>query len=330
MVYTQITKEQRFKIESWLEIDLDLTEISNRLNKDIGSVTREIARNGYANGRYDAKHADNLSKRRRKAGRRSTKKLVKDPALRRAVLSSLRCKRSPEQIAGRRKHLGKNYVAHETLYQYIYTEAPHLRKFLRQKKGKYRRRNGTKEREKRRELAKKRWFTDRPQIVKDRSRIGDWEGDTIKGSLGSTGALVTNVERFSGYALVGKVNHASTSEVNELTGQLFKGVLPQYKQTMTYDNGSEFDQHEQIEKETGMIIYFALPYHSWERPCNENFNGLMREFFPKKTDFATVTKKDVAKAVRMLNHRPRKRLSYLTPYEVFVKGLCPKVTCTSS
>jgi len=330
MVYTQITREQRFKIESWLEADMDIAEISNRLNKDMSSVTREITRNGYMDGRYHASHADNLARRRRKAGRRSSKKLVKNPALRRAVIGALQRKKSPEQIAGRRKRLGKEYVAHETLYQYIYTEAPHLRKLLRQKKGKYRRRNGTKDREKRREMAKKRWFSDRPQIINDRSRIGDWEGDTIKGILGTTSALVTNVERVSGYALVGRVNHANTEEVNGLTDQLFKRVPSEYKLTITYDNGSEFDRFEQIEKMTGLNIYFALPYHSWERPCNENFNGLMREFFPKKTDFATVSKKDVAKAVRMLNHRPRKRLSYLTPYEVFVKGMNPNITCTSN
>lgn len=330
MVYEQVTKEQRFKIQSWLETDMGLTEIANRLNKGLCSITREITRNSYNDGRYDAGHADNLCKRRRKAGRRSTKKLIQNDLLLRAVKKKLKRHWSPEQIAGRRKKDGLTYVSAETIYQYIYIENPALRTFLRQKKGKYRRRNGTAKREKEREFAKKTWITDRPAHIDICAEIGHWEGDTIKGRVTTKAALVTHVERFSGYALSDKVDRATTELVNKATTELFRSIPKKLKITETLDNGTEFNRHEELEKKTGIRIFFALPYHSWERPCNENFNGLMRQYFPKKTDFATVSRKEVASAVKELNHRPRKRLGFLTPYEVFVKGFTPFLTCTSN
>ena len=105
--------------------------------------------------------------------------------------------------------------------------------------------------------------------------------------------------------------------------QSFARIPEDKKKTETFDNGTEFSEYELMERETGIKIFFAYPYHSWERGTNENFNGLLRQYFPKGTPFATITQKDVNRAVRELNHRPRKRLNYLTPYEVFVKGMKP-------
>lgn len=297
-------------------------EIATRLGKDKSSVSREIIRNQNLQGKYTAGLADKASRRRRKIGKRQSRKLIKDKKLRRAVFAQLKKKKSPEQIGGKRKRDGKAYVVHETLYSYIYDYAPNWKQYLRQKKGKYRRRHGTKTREYAREQAKKRRIDERPAIVELRTEIGHWEGDTIRGKEKTT-AIATHVERVSGYAVANKLDHATAENLKQKTVRSFARIPEKKKKTETLDNGIEFSEYELMEREMGMTIYFAYPYHSWERGTNENFNGLLRQYFPKGTPFATITQKDVSRAVRELNHRPRKRLNYLTPYEVFVKGMKP-------
>ena len=322
MGYSHITKEQRYKIQAWPELLMPQDEIAARLGKDEGSVSREINRNQNLKGKYTAGLADKASRKRRKDGKRQSRKLIKDKKLRRAVLAQLKKKKSPEQIGGKRKRDGKTYVVHETVYSYIYDYAPNWKQYLRQKKGKYRRRHGTKDREYTREQAKKRRIDERPAIVELRTEIGHWEGDTIRGKEKTT-AITTHVERVSGYAIADKLNHATAENLKQTTVRSFARIPEEKKKTETLDNGIEFSEYELMERGTGMTIYFAYPYHSWERGSNENFNGLLRQYFPKGTPFATITQKDVSKAVRELNHRPRKRLNYLTPYEVFVKGMVP-------
>ena len=322
MGYTHITKEQRYKIQSWLEIDMSQKDIADRLGKDKSALSREIGRNKNASGKYTAGLADKTSHKRRKEGKRKSRKLIKDKKLRRAVLALLRRKKSPEQIAGRRKRLGKSYVVHETVYKYIYDYAPEWKMYLRQKKGKYRRRHGTKERENIREQAKKRRIDERPAIVELRTEIGHWEGDTVRGKEKIQG-IATHVERVSGYGIGDKLDHVTAENLKQKTVRSFARIPKEKKKTETLDNGIEFSEYELMERETRVTIYFAYPYHSWERGTNENFNGLLRQYFPKGSNFATVTQKDVSRAVRELNHRPRKRLNYLTPYEVFVKGMVP-------
>lgn len=298
------------------------TEIAERLGSNRSTIRRELRRNSYPDGRYDAAHADAVSRRRRLDGKRTTKKLVKDPRLRRAILSRLKHKDSPEQAAGKRKRLGKEYVVHETIYQYLYTERSDLISLLRQKKGKYRRRHGTRLREKQREHDKKTWITERPEYINNRTVIGHWEGDTVRGKEKTTG-IATHVERVSGFALAHKLGRVTAHAMHEATVQQFRRLPKRKRLSETNDNGVEFSDHEQTAKTLGMNMYFALPYHSWERGSNENWNGLLRQFFPKGSTFATLTQNDVDRAVRNLNHRPRKRLNYLSPYQVFVKGIQP-------
>lgn len=322
MAHQHHTKEQRFKIQSWLELDLSQAEIARRLGKNRSSIWRELKHNSFSGGRYHASHAHVLARQRREAGRRQVKKLVKDKKLRRAMVGCLRNKDSPEQIHGRRQRLGKVSVCHETIYQYLYTERPDLICLLRQRKGKYRRRHGTKAREKAREQAKKTWITERPVYINNRSELGHWEGDTIRGQEKTT-AIGTHVERVSGYGLADKLDHATAEQMRAKTIERFQSLPPSKRKSETDDNGMEFAEHELTERALGMKIYFALPYHSWERGTNENWNGLLRQFFPKGSLFAMVTQGEVDRAVRNLNHRPRKRLNYLTPHEVFVKNLIP-------
>jgi IS30 family transposase len=318
MAYTQITKEQQYTIQSWQELGMSQTEMAKRLGKNRSSISREVGRNSYENGMYLAVHADKLRRTRRKAGKRMTKKLRRDPALWRAILRRLKQKDSPEQVAGKRKRNDKRYVVHETIYQYLYTERPELVCLLRQQKGKYRRRWGTKAREKAREQAKKTWITERPDSINDRSAIGHWEGDTIRGKEKTT-AIGTHVERFSGYGLADKLDHATAEQMREKTIARFLTIPQEQRLSETDDNGTEFAEHELTGKALGMTIYFALPYHSWERGTNENWNGLLRQFFPKGSSFATVTQEDVDRAVRNLNHRPRKRLNYLDTVKFWVR-----------
>lgn len=322
MAYQHLTKEQRFTIQSWLELGMSQTAMAERLGKHKTTLCRELCKNSYADGRYHGGHADTQARKRRVVGRRATKKLVKDKQLRRAVLDRLRRKDSPEQVAGKRRRGGKVFVVHETIYQYLYTERPDLTSLLRQRKGKYRRRHGTKAREKERELAKKTWITERPEIVNNRSVMGHWEGDTVRGKE-KTMAIGTHVERVSGYGLAHLLHEVSAKRMHEQTVEQFQKVPPEQRLSETDDNGTEFAAFEETERILGMKIYFALPYHSWERGTNENWNGLLRQFFPKGTSFATITQQDVEEAVYNLNHRPRKRLNYLSPYEVFVKGMTP-------
>ncbi len=193
---------------------------------------------------------------------------------------------------------------------------------MRCQKGKYRRKRGTLLREKQREDAKKRRIDLRPEVVNERKRLGDWEGDTVVGH-GHSGALLTPVERKSGYLVADKLARATADAVNETTVTSMGRIPKKKRLTCTYDNGSEFSLHENTEKLLEMLIYFAWPYHSWERGTNENTNGLLRQFFPKKMPFWHITQKDVEKAVILINNRPRKRLGYLTPHEVLMKN------CTS-
>jgi len=322
MAYTHLTKEQRYKIQSWQELGMTQSTMAERLGKDPSTVSRECGRNSDRNGRYQGSHAATLTRKRRAAGKRGTKKLLRDPLLWRSILRRLKEKDSPQQVAETRKRDGKRSVVHETIYQFLYTERPDLVRLLRQRKGRYRRRHGTRKREKEREQAKKAWITERPAAINERRELGHWEGDTILGKERTIG-IATHVERVSGYAIADKLDRISAKAMHESTVRRFAALPKEKRLSETDDNGKEFSYHEETSRALGMPIYFALPYHSWERGSNENWNGLLRQFFPKGMPFATITQEDVERAVRNLNHRPRKRLNYLTPHEVFIQGKIP-------
>ena len=189
----------------------------------------------------------------------------------------------------------------------------HLSKW---KKDKYRKRYGTKKREIKRENDKKRRINTRPEIVEQRKRLGDWEGDFIIGQEKTTGIL-TQVDRKSGYLTADKVERLEAQPVKEIIINRLRKLPRKKRHTITYDNDKVLTTQDTIERKTGITVYFAYPYHSWERGTNENTNGLLRQFFPKKTPFATITQEDINKRVGLINARPRKRLHYLTPAEVF-------------
>jgi len=317
MSYQQLTLRQRFQLETLLETLPTQKEIAHWMGIDPSTVSRELSRN--SGDAYDARKAHAKNHTRRKVAKRKTKILFVNEKAHVYVEEKLKLYWSPEQIAGRgRRELGI-MICHETIYQFIYEECPEWKKYLRQKKGKYRRRHGTKEREKAREQAKKQRIDMRPSIVDNRERIGDWEGDTIVGGERTTGIL-THVERKSGYLLANLFKKKSAELIKEKTVESFEKIHVDKKHTITYDNGTEFSEHELIGRGTKLDIYFAYPYHSWERGTNENTNGLLRQFFPKKSMFAKLKQRDVDEKTELINNRPRKRHGYLTPYEVFVEG----------
>jgi IS30 family transposase len=244
-------------------------------------------------------------------------KIVPGGEVEKTIEEGLRKYWSPEQISGRYKlEHGEPFVCAVTIYAYIVVHRKDLILFLRQGKNRrHRRKHGTKQREIRREEEKKKRIDVRPEVVEERSRIGDWEGDTIVGQE-KTSHVLTHVERASGY-LFGDKTDGLAATVRRATERRFRRCPKKKRLTVTYDNGIQFAEHEELEHNLEIDVYFAFPYHSWERGTNENTNGLLRQFLPKGTYFKSLTQRQLDRFVRLINTRPRKRLGYRTPEEVF-------------
>lgn len=314
MSHTHIGPEDWPVIARMLRAGYSGSEIARTIGKDPSTVNRHVANNG-GTGRYDAREVRRRKRMVRIAAMNSIR--VLKGALLRTVVHMLKDHQSPEQIAGVLRQKGKTIVA-STIYRYINERAPHFKKFLRSQKGKYRRKRGTKIREKARELAKKRRIDERPAVVERRGCIGDWEGDTIMGRDKRV-RIVTFVERKSGYLIALLLPKMNAELLTRLTLKKFKYLPKQKRKTLTLDNGIEFSDWERLEKRSGMTVYFAYPYHSWERGTNENTNGLLRQYFPKTLDFNLITQEELLYVVKKLNSRPRKRHKFKSPRQVFLK-----------
>ena len=190
--------------------------------------------------------------------------------------------------------------------------------YLRSQKGKYRRRHGTKKREKTREQAKKQRIDERPAIVERRGRRGDFEGDTLQGRDKRV-RIVTFVDRKTGYLVAFLLPKMNAELLTSLALKQFKKIPKKKRKTITLDNGPEFSDWERLEKKSGMTVYFAYPYHFWERGSNENVNGLLRQYFPNSYDFNLITEKELQHIVCRLNNRERKRLKFKSPRSLFLK-----------
>jgi len=317
MPYTHLSADQRVELGALLQAGTSYSAIAKQLGKHRTTIWREIKRNGTNTSTgYHAGVAKRRTRQRRVVANQRFRRLTHEPELRRIIVRDLKKYWSPEQIAGRLKREQGIIICHQTIYRYIYQERPELKIYLRSRKGKYRRRSGTRKRTILRNMAKKPWIEQRPSIVEERTRIGDWEGDTIVGT-DKTSRLLTHVERKSGYLLADKLEGATMKDVNTATINRFRYLPRTKRHTITYDNGVEFAGYEWIERGTKTDVYFAHPYSSWERGTNENTNGLLRQYFPKKTSLQGITQEMVDKAAKLINNRPRKRLNYLTPAEVF-------------
>lgn len=313
--YGQLTYGQRCQIYALKKRGFSNRQIGLDLGVSHTTIGRELRRNSGRRG-YRCKQAEQKCQARRHAAEGKHRKLT--PALARLIGNKLTTLQlSPEQIAGWLADQGGMTVSHETIYQHIWRDkraGGGLWKNLRRKTRRYQKR-GKDGKTSRGRIPDRIDIDQRPSIVERRSRIGDWEADTIIGANGM-GAIVSLVERKSRKTRLIKVERKTAKAVKSA---VVASLRPHKNKTrtITFDNGKEFTQHRQIGKSLQADTFFAKPYHSWERGTNENTNGLIRQYFPKKTNFATITQSDVRRVERLLNNRPRKCLNFKTPNQVF-------------
>lgn len=314
MSHTHIGQEDWPCISRMLRAGHSFKEIARTIGKDPSAVGRHIKEYGGRDG-YDAREVRRRKRMKRIAAMNSIR-VIKGGLLC-FVTQELKEHRSPEQISGMLA-LKNITLAASTVYRYLHERAPHLKHFLRSHKGKYRRRHGTKKREKAREEAKKRRIDERPGSVERRGRIGDFEGDTLMGRDKRV-RIVSFVDRKTGYLAAFLLPRMNAELLTTLAFTHFRYIPKQKRRTVTFDNGTEFSDWERFERLSGMRVYFAYPYHAWERGTNENTNGLLRQYFPKLHDFNLIKPDELARVVRKLNNRPRKRLGFLSPRHIFWK-----------
>lgn len=316
MTYKQLTPEERYQIRVLLKAEKNKKEIANLLGRHPSTIGREIKRNSGGKG-YRPKQAQEKTSERRRNAPKAIKFTDKVKAY---VHEKLSIQWSPEQISGRmKKEIGLR-VSHERIYQYLIKDRKaggtlwtDLRRSNKKRKKRYGRADN------RGKIPNRVGIEKRPAIVDSKRRRGDWEGDTVIGSGPQGGALMTLVERKSQYTLVAPVATKSAPDVTRAILERAKTLDPALFKTLTFDNGKEFSHHEKLAKAMGVSVYFARAYHSWERGLNENTNGLLRQYFPKKTSLRNLSAERVQEVQDLLNHRPRKTLGYLTPYEVLIE-----------
>ncbi len=307
--YKQLTQNQRYQIKALLKSGENQTKIAKIIGVHKSTISRELKRNRGQRG-YRPKQAQDKAMSRRNWERRRIKAQTWG-----WVEEKIREDWSPEQIKLWMAKNAETSVSHEWIYQHIYADkraGGDLHKHLRCQK-KRRKRYGSNDR--RGQIPNRVSIEQRPAIVEQRKRLGDWEGDTVIGKK-SRYALVTLVERMSRFTLIKIIKRRTAAA----TKRAIIHMLKPYKLktlTITLDNGKEFTAHQDIARELGAEVYFAHPYASWERGTNENTNGLLRQYFPKGSDFSKITNRQVIYAQKHLNSRPRKCLGARTPEMVF-------------
>lgn len=310
---SKLTEEERDSIAVFRANGKSTREIGRLLNREHSTILRELRRNRFGEG-YNAIHAQHRAEERKSnAGKRYP---LKDKDTYAYVIEKLRQGWSPEQIAGRLALEEKRkIICHETIYQFIYKKAlkeDRLWEYLPRKQKHRRKKYGRKAQRSR--IPQRVSIHERPTEINSRLVLGHWEGDTIEG-LGHKDGIHTEVERVSRYLLAAKVT-AITSEVTiAVQKELFTHLPEALRQSTTLDNGKENHLHYEL-KNLEMKTYFADPYSSWQRGTNENTNGLVRRYLPKKTAFTNLSKEELDDIVSEINNRPRKVLQYKKPIEV--------------
>ena len=312
MTYTHLTQEERYQIHHLKRQGIRLTHIAAELGRSPSTVSRELRRNTTIQG-YKPKQA-HCQARARQSQRRNARQF--DAAQWQLVELYLRLHLSPQQVSVRLALEDRLFISTESIYQHAYADKARggdLVGVLRCQK--LQRKRYASGRERRGVLKDRVGIEQRPAVVQARSRIGDWEGDTVMGSA-HKGVLVTLVERKSRYTLAAPLRSKHSAGVTQAIVDLLRPHRAVCK-TLTFDNGKEFSEHGFIGRCLQARVYFARPYCSWQRGTNENTNGLLRQFFPKHSSLLKVSQHQVNDAVYLLNHRPRKCLGYRTPHEVF-------------
>lgn len=313
MAYRQLSTEERYQIAVLRQQGLTPEAIARALRRHGSTIYRELARNATPyDGAYRPSVAVEQANGRRRRSRRNARYQPSDFKL---VARLLRRRWSPEQIVGRCRRLGLPIMSHETIYLYIWRDRAaggslwtHLRGAPKRRRKRYRSNDS------RGRLAGKRPIQDRPQIVARRDRFGDWEADTVHGN--DKASIATAVERKSGVVRLGPLPRTTVQHTNSRLTKLLSRE-PHPVLTLTSDNGVEFHGYKQLERTLGATFYFATPHHAWERGTNENTNGLIRQYLPKGSSLAHLSQARCNQIAAALNDRPRKRLGFLTPNEVY-------------
>src|SRR5260221_1676729 len=319
MEYKHLTAEERYQIDDLRREGFNQAEIARKIGRSPSTLSRELSRNkgdrGWRPRQAQLKATELLATR----GANNASK-ISEAAWQYAKKHLSEDQWSPEQIVGRLQLQGLGSISHETIYQRILEDKniggilyTHLRCKKKRKKryGSTRSTRGT--------IPNRVDIDKRPMIVDDRKRTGDWEGDTIIGSHDGGAVIASMVERKSRYTVLAKSKNKTTAAVISNINQHMMPIAEMVF-TVTLDNGKEFSQHEVMSAMLNADIFFAKPYHSWERGLNENTNGLVRQYFPKNIPFDRITDDDLQSVAKKLNNRPRKCLDYKTPFEIFSRS----------
>lgn len=321
--YRQLSTEERYQIAAMRGQYIRMAEIARQLGRHRSTIYREVRRNRCVHDEgYRAKHSVWKASGRKRRSRR--KKHFGKEAFG-PIEVMLRREQSPEQIVGRRRMEGLKVMSHETIYRWIWADKrsggflwKHLRGARKQRRKRY------SSYDSRGRLAGKKMINTRPAVVEARSRIGDWEIDTVHGT--GKACVVTVVERQTGIVRIGKLNRATKDQTLRRTVSILWDERDRVK-TITADNGCEFHSYKDLETILDAQVYFATPHHAWERGTNENTNGLIRQYLPKGRNLSSVTQRQCDGIAEKLNNRPRKRLGFKTPNEAY--HLSPSVALQS-
>lgn len=308
-----LTKEERDRIAQLHHQGAPQEAIAAAIGRDPGTISRELQRNSTSQG-YFAAQAQGLAEERRRC--RPLVHKLDDPELNEAVRSGLAQAWSPEEIAGARKRAHPDEprcrVSAPTIYVWIEQDPhkDHWKSFLRRRGKRPRRRRNSAE------SCTRARIRDRPEVIEQRLRLGDFEGDTILGPPG-TGGLVTLVCRRSRFTILTKIQSKDADHVHQRIKQRLKELAEDRRHSITFDNGTEFAYCRRLEEHLGLQLYFADPGCPYQRGTNENTNGLVRQFFPKGTNFRDISHPEVGRVENLLNNRPRACLHFQAPADVF-------------
>ena len=320
--YRQLSVDERNGIQTAMNLGQSQRSVARSLHRAPSTISREIGRSGSLS--YDAARAVLQARGRRQRGPR---KLTPGSALEQEVQDRLRQGWSPEQIAGKLKKMHPDEpslrVSHETIYAYIYAQPRgELRQLLigALRQAHKRRLPRSRGRDRRGRLRDMVSIHDRPLEVQGRQVVGHWEGDLIKGA-GNASAVGTLVERKSRFVLLAKMDGADAESVLEGFTRRLRTLPPSLRLTLTYDQGKEMAHHQELANRLHLRVYFADPHSPWQRPTNENTNGLLRQYLPKGTDLSGLSQRYLTRVASALNSRPRKCLGFLTPEEVMAQEI---------
>lgn len=315
-MHSKITPKERDQIASLVANGSSVRSIARELDRSPSSISRELKRNG-REGAYSAILAQKKSEQRNKASRRLNP--LKDQKIYAYVLDKLRCGWSPEQIAGRlKKERGEQVICHETIYRYIYdtTDGRHRRLFEYLPRRQPKRKEWHGRNMWRKGISNRVSIHDRPEVVNQKKQFGHWEFDTVEGKAHKAG-LVTALERVSRFYRVELVPNIDSEYGVRAQLHILKSFPAFARKTATFDNGKENYNHEKLHQQLGVQTYFCDPNSAWQKGSNENHNGVLRRYIPKKTDLTEVTQFELDEITEEINNRPRKCLNYAKPKEVF-------------